>query len=59
MQLKDIHISKLLHVHGVISTQNSKPLKLVDLGSNISSTQRDVNICIEKAQGAIDKLPTT
>ena len=43
-----------------ISSLNGKPLKLVDqfiyLGSNISSTKSDVNICIGKAWTAIDSL---
>ena len=38
---------------GAISTLGSKPLKLIDqftyFGSNISSTESDVNICIGKA----------
>ena len=41
-----------------ISTLNNKPLKLVDhfiyFGSNISSTESDVNIRIGKAWNAID-----
>ena len=44
----------------VISTLSSKPLKLVDnltyLGSNIASTEINVNICIGKAWPAIDRL---
>ena len=43
-----------------ISTISGKPLKLVDkfiyLGSNISSTERDLNICIAKVQIAINWL---
>ena len=42
------------------SRSNKKPLKLVDqftyLGSNISSTEIDVNIRIGKAWTAIDKF---
>ena len=45
---------------GDISTLDGKPLKLVDqftyLGSNISSTESDVNIRIGKAWTAIDRL---
>ena len=41
---------------------NYKPLELVDhflyLDSNISSTESDVNISIEKAWIAIDRLTT-
>ena len=37
---------------GVLSQLNGKPLKLVDqftyLGSNISSTESHVNICLDK-----------
>ena len=48
---------------GVISRLNDKPLKLVDqfiyLGSNISSTDSDVHICIDKAWTAIHRLTTT
>ena len=44
----------------VISLLDGKPLKLVDeftyLGSNISSTESDVNIVIGKAWTAIDRL---
>ena len=43
-----------------ISTLNDKPLKSVDhftyLGSNVSSTESDVNKCIGKAWTAIDRL---
>ena len=43
-----------------ISTLSSRPLKLVNLfiylGSSISSTEKDVNICIGKAWTAIDRL---
>ena len=43
-----------------ISTLNGKLLKLVDQftyhGSNISSTERDVNICIRNIWTAIDRL---
>ena len=42
---------------GAISTQNDKPLKFIDqftyLGSNISSTESDVNIRLEKAWNVI------
>ena len=45
-----------------ISSLDIKPLKFVDkfkyLGSNISSTESDVNICIGKAWTAIDRLTT-
>ena len=45
---------------GDISTLNAKPLKLVDqftyLGINISSTEKNVNIRIEKSQTVIDQL---
>ena len=45
---------------GAISTLHGNPLKLIDqftyLGSNISSTERDVNICIEKLWTVIDRL---
>ena len=41
---------------------NGKPLELVDqfiyLGSNISSTEIDVDICIGKPWTAIDRLMT-
>ena len=44
-----------------ISSLNGKPLKLVDqfiyLGSNISSIQNNVYICIGKVWIAIDRLP--
>ena len=47
---------------GSISSLNGKPLKLVEpsinLGSNISSTENDVNSCIGKAWTTIDKLTT-
>ena len=47
-------------VFNKISTLNDKPMKFVDqftyLGSNISSTERDVNVCIRKAFTVIDKL---
>ena len=47
----------------VISTLNSKPLKLADyyihLSSNISSTESDVNIHKGKAWTAIDRLTNT
>ena len=43
-----------------ISTLNGMPLKLVDKfiyhGSNISSTESDLNICLTKAWTAIDRL---
>ena len=43
-----------------ISTQSDKPLKLVDqftyLGSNISSTESDVNRCLAKASNALNRL---
>ena len=43
---------------GTISTLNAKSLKLIDqftyFGSNISSTESDVSICIGKAWTAID-----
>ena len=45
---------------GAISTLSGMPLKLVDkftyLGSNISSTESDVSICIGKAWTAINRL---
>ena len=45
-----------------MSSLNDKPLKLVDqfiyLGSNISSTENDVNICIGRVWTAIDRLTT-
>ena len=45
---------------GAISTLSGKPLELVDhliyLGSNISSTESDVNIRIAKFWIAIDRL---
>ena len=41
---------------------NDKPLKLVDqfiyLGSNISSTESNVNVCIDKGWTGINRLPT-
>ena len=44
---------------GAISTLKGNPLKLVDqftyLGSNISSTERDANICIAKVLTTIDR----
>ena len=49
--------------NGVTSLLNNKPLKLLDhftcLGSNISSTEGDVRICIGKAWAAIDWLSAT
>ena len=51
------------HVKNMIATLNDKFLESKDqftyLGSNISSTESDVNICIEKAWTAVDKLTTT
>ena len=45
-----------------ISSLNGKPLKLVNLstylGSNISSTESNVSICIGKTLTAIDRLTT-
>ena len=45
---------------GDISTLSIKPLKLLDqftyLGSNISSTERDINICFTKVRTGIDWL---
>ena len=45
---------------GVISTLSGRPLILVDkftyLGSNVSSTESDVNICLVKAWTVIDRL---
>ena len=45
---------------GDISSLNGSPQKLVDLfeylGSNISSTESSINICIGKAWTAIDML---
>ena len=47
-------------LNGAITTLNGKPTKLVDLfiylGSNISSTKSDVNICIGRVGTAIDWL---
>ena len=47
---------------GAISLLKSTPLNLVDQfiyrGSNISSTESDINICISKAWAAIDRLST-
>ena len=47
-------------VEGAISTLSGKLLKSVDqfmyLGSNISSTESNVNIHIEKASASIDRL---
>ena len=47
---------------GTISSLSSKPQKLVDqfiyVGSNISSTERDVNIHIGKVWNVIDRLMT-
>ena len=47
---------------GAISSLNTKPLKLVDqvnyLGSNISSTESNVKVCIGKIGSAIDRLKT-
>ena len=47
---------------GTTSSLNEKPLKSVDqflyLGSNISSTESDVNICTGKAWTAFDRLST-
>ena len=49
-----------LKKRGVISTQNDSALKLLDkftyLGSNISSTENDVNIGLKKVWNAIDRL---
>ena len=46
--------------NGAISTLSGWPLKLVDKftyhGSNISSTESDVNICLRKVWTAFDKL---
>ena len=46
-----------------LSPPRDKPLKLVDqftyLGSNISSTESDVNLRIPKAWTAIDRLSIT
>ena len=48
---------------GAISTLNGKPLKLLDhftyLGSNISSTESNINICIGKAYTALNRLLST
>ena len=45
--------------NGAISVLNDKPLKLIDhfmyLGSNVSSTERDVNTCIEKVCPATNR----
>ena len=45
---------------GAISTLNGRPLKLVDkftyLGSNISSTESDVNINLAKTWTAINRI---
>ena len=47
-------------LEGDISTLNVKPLNLVDqftyLGSNISSTESDVNVHMSRALTTIDKL---
>ena len=47
---------------GAISSLNSKSLKLIDqfiyLGTNTSSTESDVKICIEKVWLAIDVVIT-
>ena len=48
---------------GIIFTLSGKPSKLVDkflyLGSNISSSESDVNICLVKAWTAFDRLSIT
>ena len=48
--------------NGAISSVNGKPLKFVDqfvyFGSNISSTENDVNIHIDKTWTAIESLST-
>ena len=45
---------------GGISTLNSGSLKLVDkftnLGSSVSSTESDINMCLEKVWTSIDRL---
>ena len=47
---------------GIMFSLNSKPQKLLDqflyLSNNISSTESNVNICIDKAWTAFDKLMT-
>ena len=43
---------------GAASSLNGKPLKWVNLGSTISSTESDVNLRIGKAWTAIDRLST-
>ena len=60
---KRFHVYKrkrLQKQKGAIFTLNGKPLKLVDelmyLGSNISSTESDVNIHLAKACNVIDRL---
>ena len=48
---------------GTIFTLQDKPLKFVSqftyLSSNISSTESNVIICLDKAWAAIDRLTTT
>ena len=45
---------------GAICTLSVKPLKIVDQftyqGSNISSTESDINICLMKARNTVDRL---
>ena len=61
----DLHVDadKTIHVFnqkGDISTLNSSSLKLVDkfmyLGSCISSTENDINMCLVKAWTVINRL---
>ena len=46
------------HRDGVNSSLNAQPLKLVNLGSNISSTESNVTIYICKEWIAIERLLT-
>ena len=58
MQIKQSSFFKQI---GTISSLSGKPLKLVHhftyLGNNISSIESDVNIRLEKARNAINRLP--
>ena len=55
-------LNEFMCFNGAISPINGQTLKLVDkfiyLGSNISSTESDVNICIGKIRTTIDRLMT-
>ena len=46
----------MFQIKADISTLSEKPLKLVNLGSNIASTEIDINITLVKGWNAIDRL---